>query len=75
MVQWAKNPNVAALITAEVPFQPLAQYSGLKDRALPRLWCRLQLQLRFNPWPRNFHMLWVWPLKKTEIGVPSVAQQ
>ena len=25
---------------------------------------RLKLQLRFNPWPRNFHMLWVVPLKK-----------
>ena len=23
----------------------------------------LQLQLRFNPWPRNFHMPQVWPLK------------
>ena len=34
----------------------VAHCSGLKDLALP-----LQLQLRFNPWPGNFHMLQVWP--------------
>ena len=28
----------------------------VKDLALLQLWCRLQLQLRFDPWPRNFHM-------------------
>jgi len=26
----------------------------VKDLALPQLW---QLQYRFSPWPRNFHML------------------
>ena len=30
----------------------------VKDPTLPQLW------LRFKLWPRNFHMLWVWPLKK-----------
>ena len=30
-------------------------HSGSKDPALP------QLQLEFNPWPRNLHMLWVQP--------------
>ena len=24
----------------------------------------LQLQLTFDPWPRNFHMLWLWQKKK-----------
>ena len=28
----------------------------VKDRALPQLWCRSQRWLRFDPWPRNFHM-------------------
>jgi len=31
----------------------LAQHSGLKDLALPQLWCRLQLRLRSDPWLRN----------------------
>ena len=26
---------------------------------MPQLQCRLQLGLEFNPWPRNFHVLWV----------------
>ena len=29
----------------------------VKDLALLQLWCRLQLHLCFNPWPRNFHKL------------------
>ena len=29
-----------------------------KDPALQPLWCR------FDPWPRNFCILWVWPKKK-----------
>ena len=36
--------------------------SGLKDVALLQPWHRCQLE--FNPWPRNFHMLQVQPLKK-----------
>ena len=24
----------------------------------------LQLWLRFNPWPENFYMSWMWPFKK-----------
>ena len=38
----------------------------VKEPALMQLWHRLQLQLRFDPWPRNFHMLWVWPKKKKQ---------
>ena len=33
----------------------------IKDLALPWLWCRVQLQLQFNPKPRNFHMPQVQP--------------
>ena len=33
----------------------------VKELALLQLWHRLQLQLRFDPWPRNFHMPRVWP--------------
>ena len=38
----------------EVP--TVAQW--FKDLTLQQLWCRLQLQLRFDPWPRN--LLWGW---------------
>ena len=33
----------------------------VKDPALTLLWHSLQMQLRFNPWPQNFHMPWVRP--------------
>ena len=36
----------------------------VKDLTLPQLWCRLQLQCRFSPWPGNFHMPQVWAKKK-----------
>ena len=29
-----------------------------------QLWHRLQLMVGFDPWPRNFHMLQVWPKKE-----------
>ena len=58
MAQWVKNPTVATLVSVEVP-----KHSVLKDSALPQLWCRSQLRLRFNPWPGNLHMLKVPPLK------------
>ena len=35
----------------------------VKDLALLRLWHRLQLQLRFDLWPRDVHMQWVQPKK------------
>ena len=28
----------------------------IEDLALPQLWRRSQLWLKFDPWPRNFHM-------------------
>ena len=49
--------EVPALVAAEeagsIPV--LAQW--VKDLALMQLWCRLQLQLPFDPWPQKFQML------------------
>ena len=39
----------------------------VKDPALLQLWHRLQLQLRFDPWPKNFHMLQVQLEKEKKI--------
>ena len=35
-----------------------------RDLALSQQWPRLKLHLGLDPWPRNFHMPWVWPKKK-----------
>ena len=64
MSQCVKNLAEAAWVTAEVQVQSLAQHSGLKDPALLLVWYRSQLQLGFSPWPGNFLVLQVWPLKK-----------
>ena len=44
----------------------------IKHLVLPQLWHRLQLWLELDPWPRNFHVLRVWPNKekkeRKEIG-------
>ena len=58
VAQWLKHLTAAAWVTAEVQVQSFAWHRGLKDPALPKLW------LRFNPWPRNFYIPQVWPLKK-----------
>ena len=55
--QWVKDPTAVAQVAAEAWVQSLVQSSGLKDPTLP------QLQLRFNPWPVNFHMPQVRPKK------------
>ena len=36
----------------------------VKDPVLLQLWQRWQLQLGFDPWPGNFHTLWVQLEKK-----------
>ena len=66
LVGLTKEGSGVPTVTAAMWVQSLAQHSGLKDPALPQLLCRLQLQLRFNPWPRNFCMpqMWPQPLKK-----------
>ena len=64
LVQWVKNLTAAAGVTAEARVQSPAQHNGWKDLALPWLQHRSQPWLGFNPWPGNFHMPWVQPLKK-----------
>ena len=51
----------------KVPSGVLMWHSGLNDLALPQPWHTLQLWLRFNPWPGNFHVPWVWPFKKEKV--------
>ena len=58
-----KNPTAEAWVTAEAQAGSLAQRQGLKDPVLPQLQHRLQLWLRFTPWPESFHMPWAQPLK------------
>ena len=41
-----------------------AQHSGLKDPVSLQLRHRSHLWLGCSPWPRNFHMQWVWQKKK-----------
>ena len=59
-----KNLTVVTRVAAEARVLSLAQHSVLKDMELLQLQHRLQLRLGFNPWPRNFRMLRVQPLKK-----------
>ena len=56
MAQWA---NDAVFLCDGIGLIPC-----LVQLVLPQLWYRLQMQLRFDPWPRNFHMPLVWPKKK-----------
>ena len=58
MAQWVKKLTAAAQVSAKVQAGPLAWYRELKDLVSQQLW------LRFEPWPRNFHTLWVQPFKK-----------
>ena len=61
VVQWVKNLMAAVWVAVKVWVWTQAWQSGLKDPVLPQLWCRVELQLRFNPWPKNFHMPRAWP--------------
>ena len=61
MAQWVRNPTAAARVAAEVWVQSPTPLSGLKELVWPQLQCSLQLPLGFNPWPRNFQVLWVQP--------------
>ena len=42
----------------------------VKNLVLLQLWHRSQLWLRFDPWSRNFHMLWVWTFEKKKKIIP-----
>ena len=48
MAQWIKNPPAVAQVAGEAQVLSLTQW--VKDLALPQLWRRSQLQLRFSPW-------------------------
>ena len=72
MTQWVKNPTAAAQVTAAVQVQLPAWHKGLKDPVLPWLQCRLQLWLKFSPWPRKLHMLQVQTFKKKKKNTNSV---
>lgn len=50
MVQW--DNNLACLCGGAGLIPSLAQW--VKDMALPQLWHRSQLWIRFDPWLRNF---------------------
>ena len=60
-VTFLKDPHFTLKIHIQ-GVSTMAQWN--KNPALPRLRCRWQLQLGFGPWPGNFHMLQVQPLKK-----------
>ena len=83
MAQWVKNPacsSSAAWVAAEAWGLIPGLALWVEELALPHLWCRLQLWVRFSPWPGNFHMPQAQPLKKKKkrkkklFGVPVVAQ-
>ena len=52
MAQWVKD---LALSLGSMGLIPGPVQWG-KDVVLLQLWCGLQLQLRFDPWPGHFHM-------------------
>ena len=57
-VLWVKNLTSVAQVAVEARVQFPDWHSGLKDPVSPQLW------LRFNPWPENFHIPWVYLFKK-----------
>ena len=40
--------------------------------AFPQLWHRSQLRLGVDPWPGNFHKLWVWPKEENVAKEASI---
>ena len=63
MAQWVKKLTAVAQVDVDAWVRSLAWSNGLKDLVLPQLWHKSQLWLTFSSWPRNFHMLQVWPYK------------
>ena len=39
----------------------VADFQWVKNQALSLQWLGLLLCRGLDPWPGNFHMLWVWP--------------
>ena len=60
---WHSRLNIQHCLYGNLGLIP-GQVQWVKDPVLPQLCHRLKLQLRFDPWPRKFHILWVQPKKK-----------
>ena len=64
-----KDPTIVALLWRR-RFES-GPGTWVKDLALPQLWCRWQWWLRFDPWPRNFHIPQVQGEKKKRRDRPT----
>lgn len=62
VAQWVNDPACVCGVASSIPSP--AQW--VKDPALTQLWHRLQMRLRFGPWPCNFHMPQVQVKKEKE---------
>ena len=56
-----KKPSQALKNSTKLESSLVAQW--VKDLALSLLWLRSLLCQGFRPWPRNFHLLQMWPKK------------
>ena len=73
-----KKPHIPKQINKDVPVEekkamlefPCVQQ--VKDLALSLQWAGLLLWHRFDPWPRDLHMLWVQPKEKKKKAVLSL---
>ena len=60
-----KDPQaVTHLIATKIARGIPMGFQWVKDLVLSLQWLRSLLWHRFDPWPGNFHMLWVWQKKK-----------
>ena len=57
MANYTKVNDPAYLCGGAGSIPALVQWA--KDPVLLQLWLRLQLWFGSDPWPRNFHTLWV----------------
>ena len=71
VVQWVKDSSYLCEGAGLTP----GPTQWLKDLLLPQLWYRLPLHIRFNPWPRNFHVPHVQLKKKKERKVIHVIRK
>ena len=58
MAQWFNDLACCGTVVAG-PVPGLLRQ--IKDLALLQQWRKPQMQLGFDPWPGNFHILWIWP--------------
>ena len=74
VVQRVKKSSIVSLQQLRLLLKCGSIPSPVQGTALPQLWHRWNLRLGFNPWPRNFHMLWVPPTKKKDFRVLIVTR-